>query len=523
MSQGQLPFFDESNEPTTKKNAKPDRPKDKRPYTVSGVSRLIKLAISRDLPAKLSVTGEISNCRRPTSGHVYFDMKDETSVLPAVIWRTAVAKLKFAPENGTSVIATGHIDVYEPQGKYQFYIDKLVPAGLGALEMAFRQLAEKLRKEGLFQPEHKKTVPRFPTTIAIVTSPRGAAIEDIEKTLARRYPIVRRLLWPVAVQGDMAAGQIARAIGDINRRSKDLGGIDLIIVGRGGGSLEDLWAFNEEIVARAIFASEIPIISAVGHEIDLTIADIVADMRAATPTAAAELAVPVASELAEELGQWRVRLSNSVCNTAGSSRNNFEALVGRPFFARPLERIYSAQQSLDERVSSLALHLGRLLGGAERAIRQSQSILQRIEPKAALALAGRRLGDLQQKLPFAIGQSIRDRKDHISQNHTSLIAKNPIHRLGRLQEAIDNLTGRIELAQKQSHSRSRRQVDQIARHLGGLNPRAILKRGYSITRTRDANKIVGPGNLPQPGEILSTELDERMFVESTATKIVEKG
>ena len=228
---------------------------------------------------QVTVVGEVSGLKRPRSGHLYFELKDPEARLSAVIWRSTAARLRFELEDGMEIIATGRISVYGPRGSYQLIVDSLKPKGLGALQLAFLKLREKLEKEGLFRPEAKKPLPLLPACVGVVTSPSGAAIRDILTVIARRFPPAHIVLRPVRVQGEGAAEEIARAIAEFN----DWGGADVLIVGRGGGSYEDLWAFNEEVVARAIHASRIPIISAVGHEIDVTIADLVADRRALTP------------------------------------------------------------------------------------------------------------------------------------------------------------------------------------------------------------------------------------------------
>lgn len=269
-------------------------------YTVSQITTLIKTSLENSLPGRLTVTGEISGFKRHSSGHCYFDLKDENSILPAVIWGSDFTKLKFRPENGLAVIAKGHIDVYPPQGKYQFYAESMMPAGMGALQLAFEQMKKRLADEGLFDERHKKALPKYPFRIGILTSESGAALHDIVDSIYNRWPAAKLFFYDVPVQGEGAAEKIAAAINDVNRRNAALK-LDVIIVGRGGGSMEDLWAFNEEIVARAIFASEIPVISAVGHEVDFTIADFVADARASTPTKAGVIAVPDIKEVLTEI------------------------------------------------------------------------------------------------------------------------------------------------------------------------------------------------------------------------------
>ncbi|MBN1587017.1 MAG: exodeoxyribonuclease VII large subunit, partial [Candidatus Omnitrophica bacterium] len=260
------------------------QPEQSRPLTVSELTRQVKQLLEEIYP-RVWVVGEISNLRTPASGHMYFTLKDEGAELACVFFKFASQRLKFKLEDGLQVVLRGSVTVYERQGKYQLKVDTAEPKGAGALQLAFEQLKKKLAAEGLFDPEHKKPVPWLPKRIGVVTSPTGAAIRDILHVLARRMPGMDVLIAPVRVQGEEAAPEIAAAIRVMNA----LKNVDVLIVGRGGGSLEDLWCFNEEIVARAIYESELPVISAVGHEIDWTIADMVADVRAPTPSAAAEI------------------------------------------------------------------------------------------------------------------------------------------------------------------------------------------------------------------------------------------
>ncbi|HNT33227.1 MAG TPA: exodeoxyribonuclease VII large subunit, partial [Candidatus Aminicenantes bacterium] len=255
-------------------------------YSVTEITQVIKAALETAVP-QVWVVGEISNCRRHPSGHIYFTLKDAGAALSAAVWKSNAARLKFELRDGQQVVCRGRIDVYPPRGSYQLNVDQVEPKGKGALQLAFEQLKEKLRAEGLFDPARKKKIPLLPKTIGVVTSPTGAALIDILRTIDRRFAKVRIVIYPARVQGAGAAAEIVEGLEFLGGRP----GIDVIIVGRGGGSIEDLWAFNEEPVARAIAASPVPVISAVGHEVDFTIADFVADIRASTPTAAAEMVV----------------------------------------------------------------------------------------------------------------------------------------------------------------------------------------------------------------------------------------
>lgn len=272
----------------------------RRIFTVSEVANDLKALIEDNFPL-LWITGELANCKHHSSGHFYFSIKDEAAVLTGVMWRSQVVRLKFRPEDGMKVIIAGKLSFYPPQGKTQVYAEQLEPDGVGALQLAFEQLKKKLEAEGLFAEERKRKLPLLPRKVGIITSETGAVIHDLMQNIHRRYPKMDIVFAPAKVQGDGAAEDIAEKISWMNKRED----IDVLIVGRGGGSLEDLWAFNEEVVARAIFSSRIPIVSAVGHESDFTIADFVADVRASTPTAAAELAVPVLNDLLYTVDQAR--------------------------------------------------------------------------------------------------------------------------------------------------------------------------------------------------------------------------
>lgn len=329
--------------------------------TVTEVTRRIKLLIEAQFPG-ISVQGELSNVKLHTSGHLYFTLKDEGSQIPGVMWRSRVAGLTFVPADGMKVVANGRITVYEPRGAYQLDATTLRPLGIGDLQAAFEQLKEKLLREGLFDQARKRPLPGFPRRIGIVTSPTGAALQDMLKIFRRRFPGVEVILAPTRVQGTGAAAEIASAIDDLNR----LGGIDVIIAGRGGGSLEDLWAFNEEAVARAIARSTVPVVSAVGHETDVTIADFAADLRAPTPSAAAELVVKDRRALLEILRINWYTATNSMLALLESHRRNIRHLLSSHALHRPLDLLRQYSQRLDdlERTMSTAVAHRMSLHGA---------------------------------------------------------------------------------------------------------------------------------------------------------------
>jgi exodeoxyribonuclease VII large subunit len=326
--------------------------------------------------ARVWVAGEVSNCTRAGSGHIYFTLKDDDAQLKAVMWRSAAQRLRFELRDGLNVVASGPIEVYPPRGQYQLAADRLEPQGIGALELALRQLQQKLAAEGLFAPERKRPLPRFPRRIALVTSTQGAAVRDMIQVIVRRWTLADIIILPVAVQGEGAAEQIAAALRTVGRIPR----VDVAIAGRGGGSLEDLWAFNTEVVARAIAACEVPVISAVGHEIDVTIADLVADRRALTPSEAAEFAVPDQAELRAELDQLRRRLTAGLQQHARRARLQLDALASRRCYVRPLEQLHDLATQLDEVESRLRRAMLRLLQTARGQVVAAASQLDALSP-----------------------------------------------------------------------------------------------------------------------------------------------
>jgi len=344
----------------------------------AGIKELLETAFS-----SVRVAGEIADFARPRSGHCYFTLKDDASQLRAVLWRSTAARVKFDLVDGLEVVCRGHVDVYAPRGSYQLIVEAIQPRGVGALELALRQLRERLGREGLFDPARKRPLPRLARRLAIVTSPTGAALRDFLQVLTRRWRGADVLVVPVRVQGQGAAEEIARAIATVNRlRPRP----DCLVVARGGGSLEDLWAFNEEPVVRAIAASEVVVVSAVGHEIDVTLADLAADVRAATPSEAAELVVPAADELAALLGQLRRRLRAHVRAVVGSARTRLDALGRSRVLRRPRDRLGELARRLDE----LDARAGRAIRhGCDQARRRCESLSARLESLSPLAVLAR--------------------------------------------------------------------------------------------------------------------------------------
>ena len=315
-------------------------------FSVGQINRYIKNLLENDfILNSLLVQGEISNFKAHSSGHWYFTLKDAQGAISCVIFKQDAMQIPFEPENGMQVILAGHVSLYEKTGQYQLYGEFLQPVGMGALQIAFEQMKEKLAAEGLFDSDFKREIPEHVGCIAVITSPTGAAVRDIIQIAKRRDPRVKIAVFPTLVQGEFAAEDIVKSI----KLANDWGKADVIILGRGGGSMEDLWAFNEEIVARAIFASELPVISAVGHETDFTIADFVSDMRAPTPSAAAELATVHLDSIKADVEELAARLTRDVQAVLTTSQRRLDFLKERPVLKRPLERIQRTQIYLEEK------------------------------------------------------------------------------------------------------------------------------------------------------------------------------
>lgn len=351
-------------------------------WTVSQLTEQIKTTLGSEFSG-ISVRGEISDLTRASSGHCYFSLKDEQAKLSAVIWRSTAQRLKFKLEEGVEVICRGSIDVYPPRGSYQLTVNQVMPVGVGPLQLAFQQLHRKLTAEGLFDVRHKQPLPRFPKRLLLVTSPQGAAVRDFLQVLSHRWRLCEVLLIPVRVQGDGAGREIARAIELGNRLSPQP---DVLAVVRGGGSAEDLWSFNEEVVVRAIFASRIPVVSGVGHEVDVTLADLVADVRALTPTDAAEKVVPKQSDLLAWLRDTEQRLGASLAGRWRVARQQVDSLANRPVLARPVELV----QQLSQRLDDLQLRLqGPIERRLERARAQCDQLAGKLESLSPLGVLQR--------------------------------------------------------------------------------------------------------------------------------------
>jgi len=473
--------------------------------TVLQLTQMVRGAISARLPSELHVAGQISNLSAPSGGHLYFTLKDAASEVRCVMWRSAAAHLKFRPGDGLEVVATGGVDVFEPRGQYQLYVRRLEPRGVGALELAFRQLKERLGREGLFDPDRKRRLPRFPRAIAVVTSPSGAALRDIVQTLARRWPIATVIVVGVRVQGDGAATEIADAIRRVNVESKKLGGIDALIVGRGGGSIEDLWAFNEEVVARAIHASDVPVISAVGHEVDFTIADFVADLRAATPTAAAELVAPMRDEVLAAFESWGIRLGRSVRSGLDLARSRLASQERSPVFREPLTLVQRRGERVDDLAARLGMAIRTRLGRIAAALHEAEVRLTRVRPEAVLAARREKLARIEHRLRWAQGHFNLMKERRLGEWAARLSTASPMRRVTSGGILLGQLEGRLGRGVQSRVDRATRHIDSTAARLAAASHESVLARGFSILRHAGTGQIVTTPKAVAPGDAVVTQ------------------
>ncbi|HIC91928.1 MAG TPA: exodeoxyribonuclease VII large subunit [Syntrophaceae bacterium] len=435
-------------------------------YTVSELTQRIKDILEERFPF-IWVEGEISNLRAPLSGHCYFTLKDESSQIRAVIFRNQQRLLPFKLENGLKVICQGRISVYEVRGEYQILVDTIEPKGLGALQLAFEQLKQRLEREGLFDASLKKTIPYLPQRLAVITSPTGAAIRDFLKILSRRFANVEVFIYPVRVQGEGADTEIATAIYDLNQMNN----IDVIILARGGGSLEDLWAFNQERVARAIFQSSIPVISAIGHEVDFTIADFVADLRAPTPSAAAELVVRRKDELTSRIQDMGYRLREAILKTIASHRD--------------------CTHNLDKRL---------------------------IDPKKRLDDLRIRLDDIMGDIKTRTSQIFINKRNEMQIMIHKLFYYSPEKAIERHASYLLRLKRELSLLISKYLKLIREQLDKEMKQLHALSPLAILERGYSIARTLPDLKIITDVSSVSVGDSIHVKLAKGEIISKVEKK-----
>jgi len=422
--------------------------------SVSQLTKNIKSLLEQRF-SMIWISGEISNLRIPSSGHAYFSLKDDKAQIMAVMFRGQMRQLRFELDDGLAIVGLGRISVYEPRGNYQIILEYVEPMGAGALQLAFEQTKLRLAEEGLFNAEHKIGLPFLPRTICVVTSPTGAAIQDIINITFRRFPTLQLKILPVRVQGHGAAEQIVNALRLADRVVKP----DVIILARGGGSMEDLAAFNAESVARTIYDCEIPVVSAVGHEIDFTIADFVADVRAPTPSAAAEMVVPVKIELLSRCSELRHRCLKSMSRIVSSNRDHIHRLSQA--VVHPIKKLQAYQQRIDDLQ-------GRLVRAAHELVRQRQSSLMKI--------------------------------------HFRLANQNPGIRVNHVRPVVEMLYFRILKSNEKLFTKYQDHVHAATEKLAALSPTAVLRRGYSITRTLPELKVVMNAVDVKKGQRLETLL-----------------
>jgi exodeoxyribonuclease VII large subunit len=508
-------------------------------YTVSQVNTLIKTVLENNLPGRLTVTGQISDWRGPhTSGHCYFSLKDEGSVLPCIMWGSNFAKVKFKPENGLAIFGTGYIDIYEPQGKYQFYVERMEPVGVGALWLAYEQTKKRLEAEGLFAEAYKKPLPKYPQRIGILTSESGAAVEDIRNSIHSRWPCVKLFLYPVPVQGEGAAVEIAAGIRDINRRNKKLR-LDILIVGRGGGSMEDLWAFNEEVLARAIFDSKIPVISAVGHEVDTTIADLVADARASTPTKAGVVAVPDMQEVLGQLAYFQKRLGSVLRAKLELCQENLQTVLARAVFRNPLLPVRYREQQLDEIVTNLAELIKEFMAEGKDKLHRFYEQIVKIEPHRLLGRKTVDLNDMRNRVNVGVRvilnyrqmqltgaenrlaekmkELLFERQRRLSASYEQVVRIIPHRQIGRRMVELSNLSNRANVGVGAILNKRQMELTGAENRLAGLNPKSVLQRGYSITTNKKNGLLVRNLEDVQIADYVITELAGENLFESKVT------
>ncbi|MGA9287783.1 MAG: exodeoxyribonuclease VII large subunit [Anaerobacillus sp.] len=426
--------------------------------SVTALTRHVKRMIDND-PALQDVwlRGELSNVKHHSRGHLYFTVKDDKSRVQSVMFAGNNRRMKFKPENGMKVLIRGEISVFEPYGQYQLYAKEMQPDGIGNLYLAYEELKRKLEFEGLFSENLKKVIPRYPTEIGVITSPTGAAIRDIFTTIKRRYPAARITVFPVLVQGNSAKGSIVQAIEMANAMNL----IDVLIVGRGGGSIEELWAFNEEEVARSIANSNVPIISAVGHETDFTIADFVADLRAPTPTGAAELAVPSIVELKERLDQRVHRLMRTMKEKLASDRDRLTTLQKSYAFRYPDQLLRQKEQELDLQVDRLQKTMKRFLVYT---------------------------------------------REHVERNHKQLVKQHPERLVKESANDLTELKASLQKEMQRVLQEKQRDFSFAAGKLNALSPLKVMERGYSLAYKEE--ELIKSVKQVQPGDVLKVEMTD---------------
>jgi len=491
-------------QPVASSSAQSPTPKKVQPLTVSQLTGMIDGALRATLPATVLVKGEVSNFKRnDSSGHVYFTLKDARACIDCVMFKTEAAALRFAVNDGLELLAEGRVAVYPQRGRYQLYVDALQPLGKGALELAFQQLRAKLEAEGLFAEGRKRPLPDYPARIVIITGTQTAALQDVFKVL-RRFPWLRLFVYPVTVQGKGAAQEIAAALAHVNRRADSIGGVDLILLARGGGSLEDLWAFNEEIVARAVAASRLPVVTGIGHEIDTSIADLVADYHAHTPTEAAQVIARNWRTAGEALDAAAARLGRELRNALSDAHHRLAAVERHEAFRRPLDRVNGLRQLLDDRQRNLGLHVWARHRTAQWRVGELENRLAQVGPAFLLARFRARLGEAERELVHGATQRLLRAKDHVAKLDTRHVRLDPRHRIDQLRERLDGFEARLCCGMDILQQRRRQKVESLARFLRAVGPEEVLRRGYSITFRKKGGAVIRSAAEVRPGDKLLT-------------------
>lgn len=474
--------------------------------TVAQLTGQIDRALKGAFPAAIPVRGEVSNFHNHSgSGHLYFTLKDPEACIDCVMFRSDAARLKFAPRDGMELLATGRVGVYGQRGRYQFYVTRLEPLGEGALELAFRQMRAKLEAEGLFEQARKRPIPAYPQRIALVTSIHTAAIQDMLKVL-RRFPWIQLLVCDVPVQGGGAAEQIAAGLETLNQNAQALGGIDAILLGRGGGSLEDLWPFNEERVARAVVVSQIPVITGIGHEIDVSIADLAADHHAHTPTEAAQVATANWRSAAERTDSAAAHLRREMRGMLNEAGLRLAHAKRHEAFRRPMDRVNRLRQQIDDR--QRALHWagsGRLRALRDR-LRTLANRLEEHRPSQQIVHVRRQVAESREALVSAMVGRLRKQRIELSDLAAQLRERHPRHRIAFERHRLMSI-GRVLSQAVDSMQRShRRNLLSLASHLNAVGPQQVLNRGYSITMLKKDDVVVRRADQVRPGDRLITHL-----------------
>lgn len=497
------------------------RPVGPRIYTVGELTREIKGELEGRYQ-RVSVQGEISNLSRPPSGHLYFTLKDADATLSAVLFRNQARLLKFDLQPGQQVVCKGRLTLYEPRGQYQLACDAVEPTGVGALAVAFEQLKARLQQEGLFDAARKRPIPLLPRRIGVVTSPSGAAIRDFLRVLHHRFPSLPVLIAPARVQGDGAGSEVAaglRSLAAWSARRPAAEQLDVIVVTRGGGSLEDLWAFNEEVLARAIASCPIPVVSAVGHEVDFTIADFVADLRCPTPTAAAERLAPELLKELEHLAIRTRRLHKAVERTTSKARHDLLAL--RQHLADPRRALTHQRLALDHRAGAMEKALRQRLVAMQQALSRSKERLHRAHPREQLLRHERAARLLRDRLAAAMTRELGAARGQLQLLRERLAAQVPAARVQRAHRTLAERQGELEQLGRSMVAEHRRHFDSQRARLDALSPLKVMSRGYAIAFRADGSVLRSTEGV-QPGDELSVRLADQGEV-SAQVKRVRRG